>query len=63
MNRYCVVIDFWTEKNNGISYGGAAVRHIDENMRLHNHVLGCYLYDVDTNQTAPNIRAFVEQIS
>ena len=37
-------------------------RHIDENMRLHNYVLGCYPYDVGTNQTAPNIRAFVEQI-
>jgi hypothetical protein len=62
MDRYCVIIDFWTENKTGIQYGGVALRHIDTSMRLHNYVLGCYPYDIDTNQSAPNIRAFVEQI-
>ena len=62
MDRYCVIVDFWTESKTGIHYGGVALRHIDTEMRLHNYILGCYPYDIDKDQKAPNIRAFVEEI-
>jgi hypothetical protein len=62
MDRYCVVVDFWTESKTDIHYGGVALCHIDTKMRLHNYILGCYPYDIDKDQKAPNIRTFVEKI-
>ena len=52
---------FWTVDKTGIHYGGVALRHVNRNKRLDNYVLGRYPYDIDTNQSTPNIRPFVKQ--
>ncbi|CAF4556800.1 unnamed protein product, partial [Rotaria socialis] len=58
---YAVVIDMWTEKYSGIHYCGATVREIDENFYLHSFSLGCKPYTL-ANQTAPNIRKFIDDL-
>ncbi|CAF1548897.1 unnamed protein product, partial [Adineta ricciae] len=42
-----------------ISYCGLALRHVTKDFKLQNFILGCFMYDMES-QTAPNIRQFVE---
>ncbi|CAF5106077.1 unnamed protein product, partial [Rotaria magnacalcarata] len=42
-----------------LSYCGLALRFITEDYKLHNFILGCILYDIDS-QSANNIRLFVD---
>ena len=42
-----------------LSYCDLALRHITEDFKLQNFILGCFLFDAES-QTASNIRAFVD---
>jgi hypothetical protein len=42
-----------------LSYCGLALRHITTDYKLHNFILGCVLYDIES-QSANNIRMFVD---
>ncbi|CAF3417542.1 unnamed protein product [Rotaria socialis] len=56
---YCIICDFWTERYTGLSYCGLALRYITIDYRINNFILGCFLYDIQT-QSASNVRTFVE---
>ncbi len=43
----------------GLSYCGLALRHVTEDFKTLNFILGCFLYDVES-QSANNIRTFVD---
>jgi hypothetical protein len=43
----------------GLSYCGLALRHITTDYKLHNFILGCVLYHIES-QSANNIRVFVD---
>ncbi|CAF1440028.1 unnamed protein product [Rotaria sordida] len=59
MTSYCIICDFWTEKFTGLSYCGLALRHVTKDFKLLNFILGCFLFDSES-QSASNIRAFVD---
>ncbi|CAF3751948.1 unnamed protein product, partial [Rotaria magnacalcarata] len=59
VKSYCIIWDFWTERYSGLSYCGLALRFITKDFTLHNFILGCIFYDVDS-QSANNIRMFVD---
>jgi len=44
----------------GLSYCGLALRHITFEFKLYNLILGCVLYDIES-QSANNIRLFVDE--
>ncbi|CAF1989532.1 unnamed protein product [Rotaria magnacalcarata] len=56
---YCIICDFWTKRYTGLSYCGLALRYITNDYRINNFILGCFLYDIQT-QSASNVRTFVE---
>ncbi|CAF3800274.1 unnamed protein product [Rotaria magnacalcarata] len=51
---YCIICDFWTERYTGLSYCGLALRYITNDYRINNFILGCFLYDIQT-QSASNV--------
>ncbi|CAF3641083.1 unnamed protein product [Rotaria socialis] len=59
LKSFCIICDFWTEQYTGLSYCGLALRFITTDYKLHNFILGCILYDVET-QSATNIRMFID---
>ncbi|CAF1398655.1 unnamed protein product, partial [Didymodactylos carnosus] len=44
----------------GLSYCGLALRHVSVDFKLYNFILGCVLYDVES-QSASNIHMFVDE--
>ncbi|CAF1647425.1 unnamed protein product, partial [Didymodactylos carnosus] len=48
MKTYCIICDFWTERFTGLSYCGLALRHVSVDFKLYNFILGCVLYDVES---------------
>ncbi|CAF4007248.1 unnamed protein product [Rotaria magnacalcarata] len=60
MKSYCIICDFWTEKHTGLSYCGLVLRHITIDFNLYNFILGCFLYDAET-QSSNNVRMFVNE--
>ncbi|CAF4165076.1 unnamed protein product [Rotaria sordida] len=61
LDSYVVVVDMWTEKYTGIHFCGATLRSIDSDFHLHLFSLGCKPYTL-ANQTAPNIRKFIDDL-
>ncbi|CAF4038052.1 unnamed protein product [Rotaria sp. Silwood1] len=61
LDSYVVVVDMWTEKYTGIHFCGASLRSLDSDFHLHLFSLGCKPYTL-ANQTAPNIRKFVDDL-
>ncbi|CAF2119222.1 unnamed protein product, partial [Rotaria magnacalcarata] len=44
----------------GLSYCGSVLRHITSDFNLYNSILGCFLYDAET-QSSNNVRMFVNE--
>ncbi|CAF4940274.1 unnamed protein product [Rotaria sp. Silwood1] len=47
------------KKAQSLSYCGLALRHVTKNFKLLNYILGCFLFDSES-QSASNIRSFVD---
>ncbi|CAF3281405.1 unnamed protein product [Rotaria sp. Silwood2] len=61
LDSYTVVVDMWTEKYSGIHFCGVTVRATDSDFYLHNFCLCCKPYTLE-NQTALNIRKFIDEL-
>ncbi|CAF1537198.1 unnamed protein product [Rotaria sp. Silwood1] len=61
LDSYTVIVDMWTEEYSGIHFCGVTIRATDSDFYLHSFCLCCKPYTPE-NQTAPNIRKFIDEI-